>query len=123
LSLPTNQRIRRPAEFRDVFAMGRRSSNEFTNVVAKPNNLPYLRVGLSVSKRVGNAVVRNLVKRRIRSTFTNMNVSKGWDLVVTAKPGSSDVPFNELDQAIKKTIKRVGVRVIEGESRQIRTVV
>ena len=123
LSLPTNQRIRRPAEFRAVFARGRRSSNEFTNVVAKPNDLPYLRVGLAVSKRVGNAITRNLVKRRIRSTFTNMNVSKGWDVVVTAKPGSSDVPFTDLDLAIKKTMERVGVRITEGASIQTRTVV
>jgi ribonuclease P protein component len=93
------------------------------NVVAKPNDLPYLRVGLAVSKRVGNAVTRNLVKRRIRGMFTNANVSKGWDVVVTAKPGCSDVPFTELERAIKKMIERVGVRVIEGESSQIRTVV
>jgi len=52
-----------------------------------------------------------------------MNVFKGWDVVVIAKPGSSDVPFTELDRAIKKTIERVGVRVIEGESNQKRTVV
>lgn len=78
---------------------------------------------MAVSKRVGNAVARNLVKRRIRSTFTKMNVFKGWDVVVIAKPGSSDVPFTELDRAIKKTIERVGVRVIEGESNQKRTVV
>jgi RNase P protein component len=52
-----------------------------------------------------------------------MNVSKGWDVVVTAKPGSSDVPFTDLDLAIKKTMERVGVRITEGASIQTRTVV
>ena len=123
MSLPNNQRIRRTAEFRAVFAQGRRSSNEFINVVAKPNDLAYLRVGLAVNKRVGNAVTRNLVKRRIRSTFIDTHVVKGWDVVVTAKPGSSDIPFTKLDRAIKKMIERVGVRVIDSESSPIRTVV
>ena len=104
-----------------MFSQGRRSSNEFMNVVAKPNDLPYLRVGLAVSKRVGNAVTRNLVKRRIRSTFINTHVVNGWDVVVTAKLGSPDIPFSEFDRAIKKMIKRVGVRVIDGQSSPIRT--
>jgi RNase P protein component len=52
-----------------------------------------------------------------------MNVSKGWDVVITAKPGSSDVPFTELDRAIKKTIERVGVKVSEDAPKQPRTVV
>ncbi|MBT3555725.1 MAG: ribonuclease P protein component [Chloroflexi bacterium] len=123
MSLPTNQRIRRPAEFRAVFARGRRSSNDFTNIVAVPNDLSYLRVGLAVSKRVGNAVTRNLLKRRIRSTFSNMSVSKGWDVVIIAKRRSSDVPFTELDRAIRITIERVGVRVNDDPSKQPRTVV
>ncbi len=88
-----------------------------------PNDLSYLRVGLAVSKRVGNAVTRNLLKRRIRSTFSNMSVSKGWDVVIIAKRRSSDVPFTELDRAIRITIERVGVRVNDDPSKQPRTVV
>lgn len=94
-----------------VLARGRRSSNAFTNVVAMPNDLPYLRVGLAVSKRVGNAVTRNLVKRRIRSAFASVDVSDGWDVVVTAKPESSESSYSDLDRALKKSIERVGVRV------------
>ncbi|MBN4064320.1 ribonuclease P protein component [Dehalococcoides mccartyi] len=110
MSLPTKQRIRRPAEFRTVFSRGRRSSNAFTNVVVLPNDLTHSRVGLAVSKRVGNAVARNLVKRRIRSSFSDMNISAGWDVVITAKPDSADASYSELDQAIQKSLKRAGVR-------------
>ena len=110
MSLPTKQRIRRPAEFRKVFSRGRRSSNAFTNVVVLPNDLPYVRVGLSVSKRVGNAVARNLVKRRIRNAFAKMDISGGWDVVVTAKPDSSEVSYAQLDHSIKKSIERAGVK-------------
>lgn len=109
MSLPTEQRIKRPAEFRQVFSRGRRSSNALTNLVAMPNGLPYVRVGLSVSKRVGNAVTRNLVKRRIRSVFANIDASEGWDVVVTAKPESADAAFSDLERSIGKSIKRAGV--------------
>ena len=74
-----------------------------------PNDLSYSRVGLSVSKRVGNAVTRNLVKRRIRSVFVNVETTQGWDVVVTAKPESADATFRDLDRAIGKSFSRVGV--------------
>ena len=74
-----------------------------------PNDLPYIRVGLAVSKRVGNSVTRNLVKRRIRNVFANINASEGWDVVVTAKPHSSEAAFAYLERAIGKSIKRAGI--------------
>jgi len=75
-----------------------------------------LRVGLSVSKRVGSAVTRNLVKRRIRNAFASMNVADGWDIVVTAKPHSSEVSYTELEDAIHKSIDRLGVQLISSNS-------
>ncbi len=77
-----------------------------------PNDLSYMRLGLSVSKRVGNAVTRNLVKRRIRSVFSCMDISDGWDVVVTAKPRSSQASFAELDTAIQKSVERAGAGIV-----------
>jgi ribonuclease P protein component len=113
VSLPTKQRIRKPAEFRRVFARGKRTSNSLTNVAAVANDLSYLRVGLSVSKRVGKAVTRNLVKRRIRNAFANMNMNVigGWDIVVTAKPNSSEASYGDLGEAIQKSVERLGIEL------------
>ena len=66
MSLPATHRMRRPAEFRSVLARGNRVSNTYMNVVATSNNRSRSRIGLSVSKRVGSAVTRNLIKRRIQ---------------------------------------------------------
>ena len=112
VSLPTKQRIRKPAEFRRVFARGKRTSNPLTNVVAVANELSYLRVGLSVSKRVGTAVTRNLVKRRIRNAFANMSITGGWDVVVTAKPNSSEASYEDLGQAIRKSVEQLGIELV-----------
>lgn len=117
MSLPTKQRIRKPAEFRRVFSRGRRTSNPVTNLVALRNDLPYIRVGLAVSKRVGSAVTRNLVKRRIRSAFSEMNITDGWDVVITAKPESSIVSYEVLEGEIQKSIARLGIEVPSPSSR------
>ena len=93
MSLPATNRIRRPAEFRSVLARGNRVSNTYMNVVATSNNRSRSRIGLSVSKRVGSAVTRNLIKRRIQTAFANICKGGGWDLVVIAKPPSSNVSY------------------------------
>ena len=54
-------------------------------------------------------MTRNLVKRRIRSVFANIDASEGWDVVVTAKPESADAAFSDLERSIGKSVKRAGV--------------
>ena len=109
VSLPAIHRIRRPAEFRSVLARGSRVSNSHMNVVATSNNRSRSRIGLSVSKRVGSAVTRNLIKRRIQTAFANICNGGGWDLVVIAKPPSSSVSYGELYAGIETLITRLGI--------------
>lgn len=99
-----------PAEFRHVLSRGKRASGENANVAAVPNDLGFPRFGLSVSKRVGTAVTRNLVKRRVRGALSEMKVVGGWDVVVTAKPLSSSATFATLAQSIEGSLRRVGVQ-------------
>ncbi len=56
------------------------------------------RIGFSVSKRVGDAVTRNLVKRRLREAARHRLalLTGGWDLVVTARPSSAAAEYSEL---------------------------
>ena len=109
MSLPVTNRIRRPAEFRRVLARGNRVSNTVMNVVATSNNRSRSRIGLSVSKRVGSAVKRNLIKHRIQTAFANICSEGGWDLVVIAKPPSSNVSYGELYAAIERLLTRLGI--------------
>lgn len=64
---------------------------------------------MAVSKRVGNAVTRNLVKRRIRGVFSEIDTTFGWDVVVAAKPECATASFDELDRVIRKSLARSGV--------------
>ena len=63
------QRIKRNAEFQEIFKKGKSFANRQFVVYCLEKEEDYYRVGLSVSKKVGNAVVRNRIKRYIRQTF------------------------------------------------------
>ncbi len=65
------------------------------------------RLGLSVSRRIGPAVVRNQVKRRFREIFRSMSseFTASLDLVVIARKGVDDVPFSDLNQQFAHRLK------------------
>ena len=105
--LPQHQRIRTTAQFFDTQRSGSRFGNR--NVVVSANIRPTTgddaRAGFIVSKAVGNAVIRNRVKRRLRAIIAELfdrgiDVPDGTvDLVVRALPASANADFDELEEA------------------------
>ena len=79
----------------------------FTLVYAKSRNAS-VRVGLSVSKRVGNAVQRNRAKRRMRAALTPMiaHISGGFNVIFVAKPEVLDAPFADLGRQMETLLRR-----------------
>lgn len=66
----------------------------------RPNGLENSRLGLTVSRRVGNAVVRNRIKRRLREIFRQAGerLPPGIDLVAVARPSAAPLDFAELSR-------------------------
>ncbi len=60
----------------------RRERSRRFQVLARPNGLERARWGISVKAKLGNAVVRNRVKRRLREILRRAELAAGWDLVV-----------------------------------------
>ena len=85
---PRRRRLTRPDEFNRVYGQGRRTRQGPLVVHALPNACGHARLGLSVSKKVGNAVDRNRVKRRLRDAFRHLQhqLPGSYDLVITVQP-------------------------------------
>ncbi|MFK8031750.1 MAG: ribonuclease P protein component [Gammaproteobacteria bacterium] len=83
------QRLLSGAQFDLVFKKNTRSRDQFFIVLARPNQLPYARLGLAISRKAaGDAVPRNRLKRLIRESFRCLPADyPGLDFVVMAKPG------------------------------------
>jgi ribonuclease P protein component len=90
LSFPPARRLRKPGEFKRVYATGRRMGNEFFTVNTQPNELKAARLGMSVAVRaMGNAVQRNRVRRMIRESFRlNQALVPPLDIIVGVRAGA-----------------------------------
>jgi ribonuclease P protein component len=98
------EHLRRPADFRRVYARKRSVSDEWLIIYGSENGLEYLRLGLSVSSKVGPAVFRNRLRRLYREAFrlTRASLPIGLDLVLL--PRCSKEP----DLAtVKKSLERL----------------
>ncbi len=85
---------------------------------AFPNEFGTPRLGLSVSRRVGNAVMRNTVRRRLREVFYSElpEIPSNLDLVVSARPAAAEATFQELGEEFVRALGKLG------ESREAREV-
>ena len=111
MGLPKHRRLRQPKEFRHVLNSQRRVRDGLVAVAAARNNLPDQpsRFGFSVSRRVGGAVVRNRVKRRLRAIMQNTPTQDGLDVVVTAFPNSATSESQQLAASVSRLSKRLGI--------------
>jgi len=82
---------------------GRRARHPLLHLVVRRTGAPGTRIGFSVGKRVGGAVVRNQVKRRLRMIVRGLPWRDGLDIVVLAQPPAAVASFETLSSALTRT--------------------
>lgn len=112
-----HEHLRRPADFKLVYDRRRSVSNDWLIVYVRENELPYLRIGLSVSRKYGGAVQRARLRRLYREAFrlTRHEMPVGLDLIlIPRKP--DEPPLAELLRSLPQLVKQAARRLQkEGE--------
>jgi ribonuclease P protein component len=107
-------RLRSSVDFQRVRQSGRTSAHPLLVLSKLPNGLEHSRFGFVVGRRIGNAVLRNRTKRRMRESvrmrIRKGEVAAGWDVVLIARYPIQNASFAQVDEAIGLMLRRAGLR-------------
>lgn len=116
MGLPKHIRLRHRKDFDAVFRHGRIWSNELLVLRTLRNDYDHNRYGFVTSKRLGGAVVRNRVRRRLRETVRALDAQPGYDCVISAKTKAAEADFARLREATASLFERAGLLNGSGET-------
>lgn len=114
-----DHRLRRNADFQRVRQEGRSLANRWLVLNVAPNDLTQSRVGFAIGKRLGGAVVRNRLKRRLREIVrahrTAGRLRPGYDLIIVGRSAAATAEWAPLCRAVDDLLQRAGLLVPAGE--------
>lgn len=99
----------RRADFEKLYGDGSRIEGDYFVILYSPNGLGKMRLGVTVSKRVGHAVIRNRVKRLVREFFRLHKAlfSDSYDVNVIAKSGISNLSSRQIKGALEAMVRDI----------------
>ena len=97
-----SESLKKQQDFSKVYKKGRSRANPYLVLYSLPNGTDRNRLGISVSRKVGNSVVRHRITRLVRESYrTNEeSICRGYDLVVIARARAKGAPYTEIRSAL-----------------------
>jgi ribonuclease P protein component len=114
------QHLTRSEQYTEVYQKGGSWTDALLVLRALPNGLAWSRYGFSVGKRLGGAVTRNRVKRRLREILRSTQLKPGWDIIFIARPPAADAGFAGLGKSVQGLLSRAGLLTREYEKACLR---
>ncbi len=108
---PKSSRVTAKKEYQSIYQTGNKVVYRCVVLYFKPNQSDRVRLGISVSKKIGNAVVRNQQKRLLREVFrlNRHRYRPGYDLVCVARKPILKLNFEQLTEQLEKALTRAGL--------------
>ena len=97
--------------FRKLYRKGKSAAGKYLVLYCRQNGSRENRIGLTVSAKLGHAVVRNKVRRRLREIY-RLNEDRfpaGWDIVAVARTRAKEAPYAELEKQFLKAADKLGL--------------
>lgn len=109
--MPRSERLRKNREFAAVFERGRSFPGKKVVVYLLENSLPFNRVGVAVSRKLGGAVVRNRLKRVVKEAYraNEAGLRKGLDLVLVPRSRAKTASFQEVKAELFEVFSECGI--------------
>ncbi len=103
-----SESLKKNYQFRIVYKKGKSLANRNLVMYTYKNNLKINRIGISVSKKVGNSVVRSRVTRLIRENYrlSEHKLVKGYDIVIIARASMKGISYEETKKSMDQLLKR-----------------
>ena len=101
--------IKLNSDFRRIYARGKSAVSPGVVVYCRRNRFGCNRIGLTVSKKIGKAVVRNKIRRRMREIFrlNNGNMRQGYDLILVARTRAVSADYRRLESDVLSCCERL----------------
>ena len=98
-------------EFRRIYAKGKSGVSPCLVVYCRPNRRENNRLGVTVSAKLGHAVVRNRVRRRLREIFrlSQPEMKQGYDIILVARSRAVKATYRELTSAYLRVCEKLGL--------------
>ena len=111
-ALPRTRRLARRGEFLRVYETGRKHFSRYCVLFVAPNDLTYSRIGITATKKLGKATVRNRLKRWTREIYRREREklqldSQSLDFVVNVKPNAGEAAFPDYREDLQRLLVRV----------------
>ncbi len=120
-SMKKDERLSQTRDFNRVLDRGSSWTNGFLVLRASANGLGSTRYGFITSKRLGSAVIRNRLRRRLREIMRTMPLKTGWDIVLIGRPKAAETDFSRLKKAVKALLYQSELLAQEDEKIYLKT--
>lgn len=108
-------RIKRETEFQAIMQKRQSFANRNFVIYIDRSHHEHFRAGLSVGKKVGNAVTRNYVKRQIRESLLQLedDINPDYDIIIIARPNVTALKTEEVKKNLKHVFKLANILIVE----------